>query len=188
MSQGQDFAFPVQVLEEQVGGADTAAPRIGVEGSSVGVASYALLWCSGLLHQPDLRQCLQEAGLSPRWVIATAWLLRSLLFPTIWSGLVLLLQAKAPKEKKVSVAMKAGAHSLPSEVHPQITSQLESIQQEQVKMQEAIYGQTMNPAPRASQSQVSMSMQDFAKLDGPPPKTKTYDLRLWWPSRGFQPQ
>ena len=62
------------------------------------------LWCPGLLHQPDLRQCLQEAGLSPRW------LLRSLLCPTIWSGLVLLLQAKAPKEKKVSVAMKAAEH------------------------------------------------------------------------------
>ena len=44
MSQGQDFAFPVQVLEEQVGGADTAAPRIGVEGSSVGVASYTLVF------------------------------------------------------------------------------------------------------------------------------------------------
>ncbi len=58
-------------------GADAAAPRIGI-----GPLRWVLdptLWCPGLLHQPDLRRCLREAGLSPRWVIATAWLLKSVL-------------------------------------------------------------------------------------------------------------
>ena len=71
MSQGQDLAFRVQLLEEQE-----------LTRQLIGPLRWVLdptLWCPGLLHRPDLRRCLREAGLSPRWVIATAWLLKSVL-------------------------------------------------------------------------------------------------------------
>lgn len=82
-------------------------------------------------------------------------------------------KAKAvPKEKKASPQVVAQQIQLLASTLPAMASQLQTIQEEQQKMRDALYGQAMNPPPRAAQAPVSMSMQEFAKLVGPPPKTK----------------
>ena len=82
-------------------------------------------------------------------------------------------KAKAtPKEKKSSPQVVAQQIQLLAPTLPTMAGQLQAIQEEQQRMRDAIYGQSMNPPPRAAQAPVSMSMQEFAKLVGPPPKTK----------------
>ena len=82
-------------------------------------------------------------------------------------------KAKAvPKEKKSSPQVVAQQIQLLASTLPTMAGQLQAIQEEQQRMRDAIYGQAMNPPPRAAQAPVSMSMQEFAKLVGPPPKTK----------------
>ena len=74
-------------------------------------------------------------------------------------------KAKAvPKEKKSSPQVVAQQIQLLASTLP--TMELQAIQEEQQRMRDAIYGQAMNPPPRAAQAPVSMSMQEFAKAGG----------------------
>ena len=81
-------------------------------------------------------------------------------------------KAKASAKEKASPKMVAQQIQMLASTLPAMVGQLQMIQEEQQRMREALYGQAMNPPPRAAQSPVSMSMQEFAKLVGPPPKTK----------------
>ena len=79
----------------------------------------------------------------------------------------------AEKAKSMSPAMKTAAHiqNLAS-LLPTMATQLNAIQAEQKRMQNAMAMVPMSPPPRGGQSPVTMPVQDFAKMMGVPPRTK----------------
>ena len=87
-------------------------------------------------------------------------------------------KAKAPKAKAAEKAKRASAQQVAEQIQhlskmmPIITTALSSIQEEQKRLQQVVEGAAMSPPPRPTQVPVSMSMQQFAKLMGPPPKVR----------------
>lgn len=78
------------------------------------------------------------------------------------------------KAKSMSPAMKTAAHIQNlAALLPSMASQLNAIQAEQKRMQNAMAMVPMSPPPRGGQSPVTMPVQDFAKMMGVPPRTKS---------------
>ena len=77
------------------------------------------------------------------------------------------------KAKAPTVAMKTASQIQQlASVIPVMASQLNMIQSEQRRMQEAMALTSMSPPQRGGQSPVTMPVRDFAKMMGAPPRTK----------------
>lgn len=87
-------------------------------------------------------------------------------------------KAKAPGKAKAAGAGKPNPKQVAEHISqlasliPTMAAQLTSIQEEQRRLQQVVEGASMTPPPRPFQSPVGMSMQTFAKMMGPPPRTK----------------
>ena len=88
-------------------------------------------------------------------------------------------KAKAAKAKAVEKAKRASSAQQVAEqiqhlskMMPVITDALTSIQEEQRRLQMAVEGAAMSPPPRPTQIPVSMSLQQFSKMIGPPPEVR----------------
>lgn len=81
-------------------------------------------------------------------------------------------KAPAKAKRTSSPMMVAETIQQIAKAIPSLAQQLQVLQEEQAKMSQVVYGQSVNPPPRAAQAPVSMTMQSFAKLMGPPPRTK----------------
>ena len=88
-------------------------------------------------------------------------------------------KARAAKPKAVEKAKRASAQQVAEQIQqlskmmPIITSTLGAIQEEQRRLQTVVEGAAMSPPPRPTQVPVSMSLQQFSKMIGPPPKVKS---------------
>ena len=80
---------------------------------------------------------------------------------------------KAPAKAKKPSPMQVAEHIQQiAQAIPALSLQMQSLQEEQARMSQMVYGQGLNPPVRAAQAPVAMSMHNFAKLMGPPPRTK----------------
>ena len=85
-------------------------------------------------------------------------------------------KAKATEKAKRPAALAAEHIASLAKMMPMVVDQLGAIQEEQRRMQEFMYGQSMAVPPRPTQTPVSMPLQSFAKMMGSPPRTKQMNL------------